>query len=50
MEDFETAVQTANTFKKKPTDSDLLKLYSLYKQATVGDCNTCNILFKTTVN
>ena len=26
--------------KNKPSDNDLLVLYGLYKQATIGDCNT----------
>lgn len=26
--------------KKTPTNDELLELYSLYKQATTGDCNT----------
>ena len=25
-----------------PTDNELLRLYGLYKQATVGDCNEVN--------
>lgn len=37
---FEDAVNDINT-KIKPTMSneELLKIYGLYKQATVGDCN-----------
>lgn len=35
--DFEKAVEDVKTLAKKPSDADLLKLYSLYKQATVGD-------------
>ena len=26
--------------KKTPTNDELLELYSLYKQATIGNCNT----------
>lgn len=26
--------------KKKPNDAELLELYGLYKQATIGDVNT----------
>lgn len=29
-----------NNLVKKPNDDELLKLYGLYKQATVGDVNT----------
>lgn len=45
MEDFERAIETSNSFKRKPNDSELLKLYSLYKQSTIGDCNTCIYTF-----
>ena len=27
----------------KPTDAEMLEIYSLYKQATVGDCNTSKL-------
>ena len=36
---FNIATTVVKTLPKKPNDTDLLKLYSLYKQATVGDCN-----------
>ncbi|GAQ93221.1 Acyl CoA Binding Protein [Klebsormidium nitens] len=39
-EDFLAAVEKVNNFKKKPSDDDLLIVYGLYKQATVGDVNT----------
>lgn len=29
---------------KRPSDEELLELYGLYKQATVGDNNTCKFL------
>jgi diazepam-binding inhibitor (GABA receptor modulating acyl-CoA-binding protein) len=35
--DFEAAAALAKTFTKKPTNEELLELYSLYKQATAGD-------------
>ena len=35
--DFKTAAEKAKTLKNKPSDDTMLKLYSLYKQATVGD-------------
>ncbi|KAK6531792.1 hypothetical protein TWF694_002958 [Orbilia ellipsospora] len=37
---FETAAARAKAFTKKPTDDELLDLYGLFKQATVGDVNT----------
>ena len=36
-EDFENAVKLSQTLKEKPSNDVLLKLYSLYKQATEGD-------------
>lgn len=36
---FEKAAQDMKELKIRPTDADLLELYALYKQATVGDCN-----------
>nr|XP_033801855.1 acyl-CoA-binding protein [Geotrypetes seraphini] len=38
--DFEKAAKEAKCLKTKPTDEELLEMYSLYKQATVGDINT----------
>ncbi|KAK6339711.1 hypothetical protein TWF718_009104 [Orbilia javanica] len=38
--EFEAAAAAANAFTTKPTNDELLKLYGLYKQATVGDINT----------
>lgn len=37
MSDFETAVVEVKELPEKPGNQDLLKLYALYKQATVGD-------------
>jgi diazepam-binding inhibitor (GABA receptor modulator, acyl-CoA-binding protein) len=34
---FETAVRESKTLAEKPGNETLLKLYSLYKQATEGD-------------
>lgn len=34
---FERAVADSNSMKSKPSNETLLQLYSLYKQATVGD-------------
>lgn len=36
---FEEATQKVKLLKTKPDDNTLLKLYGLYKQATIGDCN-----------
>ena len=37
QEQFETAAQEAQQLPTRPDDKTLLKLYALYKQATVGD-------------
>jgi acyl-CoA-binding protein len=34
---FETAAKDVQSLAKKPDDQSMLKLYALYKQATVGD-------------
>ncbi|XP_067932625.1 acyl-CoA-binding protein-like [Watersipora subatra] len=39
-EEFLKAAEDVKNLNAKPTDAELLELYSLYKQATVGDCNT----------
>lgn len=39
-EAFEKAAADAKNLQAKPSDQEMLELYSLYKQATVGDCNT----------
>lgn len=39
-ERFTLSVELVKGLKSKPTDEELLKLYGLYKQATLGDCNT----------
>ena len=36
-EKFETVVQRGLSLPKRPSNADLLLLYSLYKQATLGD-------------
>ncbi|CDS12370.1 hypothetical protein LRAMOSA04565 [Lichtheimia ramosa] len=38
--EFEKAAKEVNELKNKPSNDELLKLYGLYKQATVGDVNT----------
>ncbi|EFC45268.1 acyl CoA binding protein [Naegleria gruberi] len=40
QEDFTQAAEDIKKLTSGPTNDDLLLLYSLYKQATVGDCNT----------
>ncbi|XP_058445080.1 acyl-CoA-binding protein [Malaya genurostris] len=40
MSTFEQAAENAKNLKVTPPDADLLEIYGLYKQATVGDCNT----------
>lgn len=37
---FNKAAEQAKNLKSKPTDAEMLELYSFYKQATVGDVNT----------
>ncbi|XP_045473804.1 acyl-CoA-binding protein homolog [Harmonia axyridis] len=37
---FNTAVEDVRKLKSKPSDNDLLELYALFKQATVGDNTT----------
>lgn len=39
---FEKAVANSKTLPAKPDNETLLRLYSLYKQATEGDINTDN--------
>lgn len=39
-EQFELATAASKTLPRKPDNITLLKLYSLYKQATIGDVNT----------
>lgn len=36
-------MEKVNNFKSKPSNDDLLIVYGLYKQATVGDVNTCEL-------
>lgn len=39
-EEFTAAAKAAKELPAKPSDNDMLELYSLYKQATIGDVNT----------
>lgn len=38
---FEQAAKEVHELTSKPSNDDLLKLYALYKQATIGDNETC---------
>jgi len=38
--EFTKAAEDVKKVKTKPTDNEMLELYGLYKQATVGDINT----------
>ncbi|XP_001950495.1 acyl-CoA-binding protein homolog [Acyrthosiphon pisum] len=40
QERFEAATEEVKTLTKRPTDVELLELYALFKQATVGDNDT----------
>lgn len=37
---FELSAKMVKNLKKEPKDDELLKLYGLYKQSTVGNCDT----------
>lgn len=37
---FNKAAEDVKELASTPADSDLLEIYALFKQATVGDCNT----------
>lgn len=37
---FDVAAEEVKQLKTKPADEEMLQVYSLYKQATVGDVNT----------
>lgn len=40
QEDFDKSAEDVKNLKETPADGDLLELYALYKQSTVGDINT----------
>lgn len=44
LQSFEEAVDRVKNLKESPSDNDLLEIYALYKQATVGDVNTGRFL------
>lgn len=37
---FNKAAEEVKELSSQPSDANMLELYSLFKQATVGDCNT----------
>lgn len=39
-EQFNISSIVVKTLTKRPTNEELLTIYGLYKQATIGDCNT----------
>ena len=40
VDEFSLASERIKSIHTKPSNSELLELYGLYKQATLGDCNT----------
>lgn len=40
LKEFNAAAEKVKNLKAKPTDQELLDIYALFKQATVGDNNT----------
>ncbi|CAH1396479.1 unnamed protein product [Nezara viridula] len=39
-ENFNTAAEDVKALQGTPDDQELLEIYALFKQGTVGDCNT----------
>ncbi|XP_065053174.1 acyl-CoA-binding protein-like [Rhopilema esculentum] len=39
-EAFQKAAEEVKNLAARPTDAEMLETYGLYKQVTVGDCNT----------
>jgi diazepam-binding inhibitor (GABA receptor modulator, acyl-CoA-binding protein) len=44
LQQFETVSKSVRNWKTKPSDNENLALYSLFKQATVGDVNIGTLL------
>lgn len=40
FQQFDKAVEDVKNLNETPSNDQLLEIYALYKQATVGDCNT----------
>ncbi|KAH6939662.1 hypothetical protein HPB50_020295 [Hyalomma asiaticum] len=38
-ERFNKAAEDVKNLKERPSDEELLELYALYKQGSIGDCN-----------
>ncbi|CAH0747968.1 unnamed protein product [Diatraea saccharalis] len=41
-QDFQKVAESVRNWKTRPSDNENLALYSLYKQATIGDVNIGN--------
>lgn len=46
VQQFKEAAEKVKKLAKQPTDDELKEIYSLFKQATVGDVNTGQFLVK----
>ena len=44
FQEFQEAANNVKKLKSKPADGEMLNIYALYKQVTVGDCNTSEFL------
>lgn len=44
LQKFEQATEAVKALTKRPTDEEFLELYALFKQATVGNINTSELL------
>ncbi|XP_077292146.1 acyl-CoA-binding protein homolog [Arctopsyche grandis] len=40
QERFDKAAADVKSLKSSPSDNDLLEVYALFKQGSIGDCNT----------
>ena len=40
LQQFNKAVEDVKNLEAKPSDDELLEIYALFKQSSVGDCNT----------
>lgn len=43
LQQFDKAVEDVKNLKETPSNDDLLEIYALFKQATVGDCDTSKL-------
>ena len=44
VQKFDKAAEEVKNLTKKPTDEEMLEIYALFKQGTVGDVNTGTIV------